>query len=349
MNELCLFAGGGGGLLATQHLLGFRTVCYVEIDGYCQRVLQARIHDGMLDDAPIWDDVRTFDGRPWRGCVDLVSAGFPCEPFSCAGKRRGKADKRNLWPDTVRIIKEVRPAWVFLENSPDLRCPRREKNHDTPSEASYFGQILGDLARCGFDAEWGVLSARAVGANHGRRRLWVVAYARGVGVFPRSRNEVLARRAVIDLCPTSTTDTDSSRRKERGQHEIRHGRPISNIGVTNAADTDRQGQLQPCELLKQGGERASDRAEDVADAPGEGLSQRQGEEDATRETFALPARDPSGGGWWGEWFTEPGLCRVDARVANRLDRIRTIGRGQVPLVAATAWEILTARANESTL
>ncbi len=348
MNELCLFAGGGGGLLATQHLLGFKTICYVEIDDYCQRVLQARIKDGMLDDAPIWDDVRTFDGRPWCGCVDLVTAGFPCEPFSCAGKRRGKADKRNLWPDTVRIINEVRPAWVFLENSPDLRCPRREKNHATPSEASYFGQILGDLARCGFDAEWGVLSARAVGANHGRRRLWVVAHSRGVGVFPRSRNEVRARRAVIDLCPTSTTDTDSSRRKERGQHAIHPRQSFADSGVTDAADADRLRQQQPGELLKQGGERASDRAEDVADTPGERLSQRDGQT-AARPVFGPAAGGPEAGGWWGEQPSEPGLCGVDDGVANRLDRIRTIGRGQVPLVAATAWEILTARANESTL
>ena len=86
LNELALFAGGGGGLLASR-LLGWNTVCAVEINPYRQAVLLARQADGALDPFPIWDDVRSFDGRPWRGLVDIVTAGFPCQPFSVAGKR----------------------------------------------------------------------------------------------------------------------------------------------------------------------------------------------------------------------------------------------------------------------
>jgi DNA (cytosine-5)-methyltransferase 1 len=93
VNELALFAGAGGGLLATTHLLKWRTVCYVEWDDYCISVLKQRIADGYLHDAPIWDDVRTFDGRPWAGCVDIVTAGFPCQPFSAAGKQQGEDDE----------------------------------------------------------------------------------------------------------------------------------------------------------------------------------------------------------------------------------------------------------------
>src|SRR3990172_13273064 len=85
VNELALFAGAGGGLLASKWLLGWRTVCYVEWETYAVEVLKARIRDGWLDDAPIWDDAFTLDGRPWRGCVDIVTAGFPCQPFSIAG------------------------------------------------------------------------------------------------------------------------------------------------------------------------------------------------------------------------------------------------------------------------
>lgn len=121
--ELSLFSGAGGGLLGTK-LLGWRPVCYVEKDPYCQRVLQARIRDGYLDDAPIWDDINTFDGRRWRGCVDIVTAGFPCQPFSMAGRRKGDSDERNLWPDTVRVIREVGPRVVLLENVAGLLTHR---------------------------------------------------------------------------------------------------------------------------------------------------------------------------------------------------------------------------------
>jgi DNA (cytosine-5)-methyltransferase 1 len=166
MNELALFAGAGGGLLATKWFLGWRTVCYVENELYRIEVLKARIRDGLLDDAPIWDDARTFDGRPWRGCVDIVTAGFPCQPFSVAGKMEAQNDERNLWPDTIRVINEVKPEWCLLENTPGLLSGRH----------GYFGQILADLAEGGYDAIWKVLSAAEVGAPHRRDRVWIVAH-----------------------------------------------------------------------------------------------------------------------------------------------------------------------------
>jgi len=169
LNELALFAGAGGGLLATKHLLGWNTICYVEWNEYCVEVIKARIRDGYLDDAPIWDDVQTFDGTPWRGCVDIITAGFPCQPFSGAGDRMAKGDPRNMWPDTIRIIAEVRPQWVLLENVPTLLC----------GSHGYYGQVLRDLAESGYDAQWRVLSAADVGAPHLRDRLWVVAYPNG--------------------------------------------------------------------------------------------------------------------------------------------------------------------------
>ena len=165
MNELCLFAGAGGGILGSI-LLGWRVVCYVENDPYCIEVLKARIKDDIYDDAPIWDDVRTFDGRPWRGCVDIVTAGFPCQPFSIAGKRAGADDERNMWPDTLRIISEVRPRFAFLENVPGLLS------------SGYFGTILGDLSEIGYDARWTVLGAGDVGAPHRRWRLWILAHTK---------------------------------------------------------------------------------------------------------------------------------------------------------------------------
>ncbi len=164
MTELSICSGAGGGLLATQHLLGFKTVCYVEIGKYPQAVLRARIADGLLDDAPIWDDVKTFAGTAWRGKVDIITAGFPCQGYSVAGKKRGKDDDRNIWPDIIRTICEVRPEWVLLENVPGLLT------------FAYFGTILGDLAQAGYDAVWECISAAQVGAPHKRERLWIVAH-----------------------------------------------------------------------------------------------------------------------------------------------------------------------------
>ncbi len=158
-------AEAGGGLLATQHLLGWQTVCYVEWDKYAVDILKARIRDGYLHDAPIWDNVFTFDGRPWRGLVDVVSAGFPCQPFSTAGKGLAELDPRNGWPATIRIIREVRPAIAWLENVPGL------------ISKSYFRTILGELSEAGYCIQWDCVSAAEVGANHKRERLWIIAYA----------------------------------------------------------------------------------------------------------------------------------------------------------------------------
>jgi len=169
MRELALFAGAGGGLLATHFLLGWETVCAVEIEPYRRRVLMQRQNEGVLPPFPLWDDVRTFRGEPFRGLADVVSGGFPCTPWSVAGKRRGTDDERNLWPDTLRIIREVGPSIVFLENVPPL------------VRHSYFrDEILGGLADSGYDALWGVFSAAQVGAPIKRERLFVFAFTNKV-------------------------------------------------------------------------------------------------------------------------------------------------------------------------
>ena len=162
LNELALFAGAGGGILGG-HLLGWRTVCAVEFAEYPRRVLLARQRDGLLERFPIWDDVRTFDGKRWKGRVDVVSGGFPCQDISVAGKGLGLAGERSgLWREMFRIICEVEPRFVFVENSPMLTVRG-------------LGTVLGDLATVGFDARWGVLGAAHVGAPHLRERIWIVA------------------------------------------------------------------------------------------------------------------------------------------------------------------------------
>ena len=114
---LSLCSGVGGiDLGLTIACPGYRTVGHVERETYAAAILVARMEEKALDPAPVWDDVASFDGRPWRGAVDIVTAGYPCQPFSVAGKRRGADDPRHLWPHVARIIGEVEPPFVFLEN-----------------------------------------------------------------------------------------------------------------------------------------------------------------------------------------------------------------------------------------
>jgi len=118
MHELALFAGAGGGILGGR-LLGWRTICAVEWDPYAASVLLRRQDDGILEPFPVWDDVRTFDGKPWRGLVDVVSGGFPCQDISVAGGGAGiDGERSGLWSEMARVVGEVRPKFVFVENSP---------------------------------------------------------------------------------------------------------------------------------------------------------------------------------------------------------------------------------------
>ena len=194
MNELHLFAGGGGGILGGM-LLGHTCVCAVEIEPYPRNVLLQRQHDGIIPKFPIWDDVTTFDGRPWRGIVDVVCGGFPCQDISAAGKGKGirGGERSGLWSEFARIIGEVQPGYVFVENSPMLTL----RGLDI---------VLGDLATLGYDARWGVFSAADVGARHERERLWIVAKPKGIGFYQNkiyktsnSKIEVREQREFYEL------------------------------------------------------------------------------------------------------------------------------------------------------
>lgn len=188
LNELHLFAGGGGGILGGI-LLGHTPVCAVEINERCRKVLLARQRDGILPWFPIWDDVRTFDGTPWRGIADIVAGGFPCQDISTAGKGDGLDGERSgLWKEMVRIIGDVRPRYVFVENSPALT-------------SRGLGRVLGELATLGYDAEWCVLGADSAGAPHRRERLWLLAANADAGIVRTSgplQNQ--GRTANLHLC-----------------------------------------------------------------------------------------------------------------------------------------------------
>lgn len=159
-----LFAGIGGIDLGLERA-GWAGRWQVEWDPFCQRVLEHH-WPGL----PRYGDITTVDWSQVEP-VDLIAGGFPCQPFSNAGKRLGKADDRWLWPEFARAIGALRPRLVLVENVPGLLAGH-----------GGMGAVVGDLASLGYDAEWDLIPASAVGAPHLRYRVWIVAYADGSSI-----------------------------------------------------------------------------------------------------------------------------------------------------------------------
>ena len=302
MNELALFAGAGGGILGGK-LLGWRTVCAVEWEAYPASVLCARQNDGILPPFPIWDDVQTFDGRPWRGIVDVVSGGFPCQDISAAGKGAGiDGERSGMWGEMARIIREVRPRFVFVENSPMLT-------------SRGLGRVLGDLASMGFDARWGVLGAANVGAPHQRDRIWIVAKWRGQ--LSHAQHDRIGRWEQQQKSFTQedrkAADSTSHRSQEQANERILESQRRSEFQFGESRDTREVAYTNNQRLQRQ---------------------KRGGETGTQRESLGYASECD----WWS---VEPNVGRMADGVAARVHRLKAIGNGQVPLCAATAWRILS--------
>lgn len=333
MNELALFAGAGGGILGGK-LLGWKCVCAVEYEPAARRMLAARQDDGCLEPFPIWDDVRTFDGKPWRGLVDVVSGGFPCQDISAAGKGAGLDGERSgLWSEMSRIIGEVLPRYVLVENSPVLT-------------SRGLGTVLGDLAAMGYDARWGVLGAIDAAAPHKRERIWIRGELANAG-----REGLAAGRA-------------GSRQAKDG--EIQHMRTANGCAsMADAAGAQDHAKRGDCECGRHAMGRNQEASQQDERTPDHDVpcgcggtmadterkrSQRRGEEWRTAGSTGL--RGGTGrneverisGAAQDWWATEPDVGRVAHGVAARVDRLRAIGNGQVPAVAALAWKILAENA-----
>lgn len=211
-NGLALCAGVGGLELGLSLAVPeYRCVAHIEREAYAAAILVKRMEEGWLDKAPVWDDIGTFDGRPWRGKVDIISSGFPCQPFSSAGRRRGTEDERWLWPDIARVVRDVRPRYVFLENSPRIVDGGQ-------------AEVLRDLAVCGYNAEWDVFSAFSEGAPHQRTRLFTLAHANSGGQ-PKNEPDLYSGQQDADRgdnCSGEREDSDSDSQgcqKSQGRSE----------------------------------------------------------------------------------------------------------------------------------
>jgi DNA (cytosine-5)-methyltransferase 1 len=365
LNELALFAGAGGGILGGQ-LLGWRTVCAVEWEPYAACVLAARQNDGLLPSFPIWDDVQTFDGRPWRGVAQVISGGFPCQDISIAGKGDGLDGERSgMWRQMARIICEVGPEYVYVENSPML-------------VSRGLGAVLGDLSSMGFDAKWGIVGAKDVGANHQRDRIWIVAHSNSNGWTTRKKSRSLGTtiseqqegqdnplhsEGASSLPATEGDVSDSSQLFSNGINDnsrVSMGRKEesqlgNNSGQENVSDSECLGWEEGSnECGVDGKKDSSSISGECGSATGEGevsdsmLNRLQGSrtDGATKRQVGLRSRKgrneeqnfyASDSAWWA---AEPDLGRVAHGVDARVDRLKAIGNGQVPLCAATAWRIL---------
>jgi DNA (cytosine-5)-methyltransferase 1 len=369
MYELALFSGYGGGILGSK-LLGWRTVCAVERDAYCAQILAQRQNDGLLEAFPIWSDVQSFRAdnadcaeviEGLRAIADslVISGGFPCQDISAAGKGAGITGERSgMWKEYARIIGEIRPAYAFIENSPMLTV----RGLDT---------VLSDLAAHGYDAEWDVLSARDVGANHKRERIWIVAKRRDF--CHTNHNGHIA----AEISASTASRGDSS--PQRSQQACQFTRPSEQYAELANADMLGRYDWQPKEQSTEArldaqcntatsGEHVADticdrwyawRSDDgeydgaepnagceylCENVPNPHLSrcEKQWRPKPIQENqqwqaarAAIERRD-----WW---RTEPNVGRVVNGCAFRVERLKALGNAQVPLCAATAFALLNER------
>lgn len=319
MNGLALYSGITGIELGLKIAVsGYRTVCYVEREAYPAAITVKLMEEKVLDEAIVWDDAETFDGTAWRGKVDIISAGFPCQPVSVAGKRKGHKDRRWQWPTVRRIVCEVRPSFVFLENVPGIK--------------PYIPGITADLTEIGYRWTYGFFSAAGCGAPHKRVRWFLLAYA-------SSQRTRLERQNSFDKEGGDADPSKSEILRQGDRATDAEGLNSSGKDVANASS-------ERLEKSQEGEESQSIFPTEYGSVPNSKQTGLEGAEcevmERTREGGYNP--DIAGSDWWS---VEPDLGRVAHGVPFRVDRLRALGNAVVPIVAATAWRILLARLFEA--
>ena len=320
MKVLDLFSGIGGFSLGLEWA-GMSTVAMCEKDPYCRKILAKH-----WPDLTIHDDIRNLDGKRYAESIDLVCGGFPCQPFSVAGKRKGTNDDRHLWPEMLRVIKESRPRWVIGEN--------------------VFGfinmaldDVQADLEREHYEVRKFVLPAVAVDAKHRRDRIFVVAYSNSPAVWDRTKRQEIGRdhlqagRQTVtpnDGTAQSLANSDSHERWRESSSESQGRQSWMEHGSRSSRLNERQPN------------------EDVANTQSErvqGLWSGREQEPHAHERQELPmceSQRPRPA----YWEAEPRICRVVDGVPNRVDRIKGLGNAVVPQLIQTIGELVLAADKE---
>ena len=369
---ISLFSGIGGLDLGIGAAIKTRTVAYVEREITCARVLAERASEGLLDEAPIYSDIRTFPTEVFAGKVDGIIGGFPCQPFSVAGLQRSADDPRNMWPDTIRLIREIRPSFAFLENVPNL----------VVHKSRYFGTILGDLAEAGYDAEWGCFTASEIGASHRRERVFILAHAKEYGVQePRPTDQSESRHpptaSVSDGKELAYSEhygqpTSEIRRSQQGEVHNRgkEGQDSTRQleGVCSTGDAPEELAYSDSSGSREDIQQAELRTTGTEQSPSDSGKTGQGEDDKKQGWGdgyiyrpGLPEFPPGPGdprwGWIIEHYPElaPARCKVhetessvrnvdDAgKIEDRVAALMMLGNAVVPAQAEHAFRTLASR------
>ena len=309
---------GYGGIERGLELAGFehRVIAHVEIEAFAAANLVAKMETGALVPAPIWTDLKTLPVDCFRDRVELITGGYPCQPFSAAGKRAGKDDPRHLWPWIRDHIQAIRPVQCFFENV---------EGHISLG----LREVIEDLESLGYATTWGIFSAAEVGAPHQRKRVYILADAKS--------QRYGARREKRDIYQENGRQNGECV-PEPAIASTRSGgesQPLAN------SDSERQpGWFETNGRQARSSVEGSDEP-NLANAISEGsqgrLHRRQDKKRQSELRYAgcgSSARQQQG---QEIWDFEPGLGRVVDGCADRVDRIRLLGNGVVPQTAAKAW------------
>jgi len=315
-----LFTGIGGLDLALE-ACGVEVKWQVENNEYCNKVLERHWLDVKRK-----SDIRTTDFRELEH-VDLVFGGFPCQPFSVAGKNKGEADERNMWPDTLRAIRESGCQYAFLENVPNLLTHQ------------YFGTILADLASIGFNAEWDCFTASEVGAPHRRKRLFILAYSTSQRLSTGSHSERehdIQENIVRDI----TQDIE-----HRDGRLNRTGKNVNDVAHTRCQHQHVQQRVHGAEHQGSGGELGDTSKEYGWGHPRTGCSEVSDRRTGTDVQWP-PGPDDTAG--WAYLLSEmpslePALCRVADGVPDRTHRLKALGNAVLPATGELAFRTLFGR------
>jgi DNA (cytosine-5)-methyltransferase 1 len=230
----------GIGIGLKRAIPNLRTIAHCEIEAYAVANLIAKMEAGLLDACPIFTDLKTFPYRELRDKVTILSAGFPCQPFSSAGKRKATEDPRHLYPFIADGVTAMRPRYVLLENVEGIISA---KTGDGESVLKY---VLGDLEQRGYSCTWGVFSASEVGAPHQRKRVFILGYAKGAGFksgFMGQREEQL-RGTSTRSSQTELGNTSSERSCGRCEDSDRIKSEMLGAGLGKTRYPARPGQQQ---------------------------------------------------------------------------------------------------------
>ena len=294
MRVLDLFSGIGGFSLGLERA-GMETVAFCENDKKAQLVLKKH-----WPDVPIFDDVRTLNAEQLRHLyqIDLICGGFPCQPFSQAGKRKGKEDDRHLWPEYFRLIQEIRPRWVIGENVAGLINMGLD-------------DVLSDLESEAYSCQTLVIPACAINAPHRRDRVWIIAHS---GLFGQKEHEEQATG--VEQCGEETNVENPGRAlRQRAKFQ---GEDANEVGQGDANQHQRSG---------------STPGDDVAyanDIPSEGIKTTSNNgKDRSQPNDQFITGCGNEGGWWA---VEPNVGRVAHGIPNRVDRLKQLGNAVVPQI-----------------